>query len=203
MKKVCLIILVLVSVNIEIGKASNKTSCIIFRKVIKKLELNPSFRTKKLTDSTRIQYLTVKEFLDKLGRYESLGNYKAINPKTRFKGKYQFSPYMIKRFAGVSQQTYLNSPGIQEIAMRKTIAHYRTYILLMGYDKYINKEISGVTITMEGLLLGVHFCPQYLKWWLTSNGKINKDDGLTNIRDYIAKFEKKGVATIQLDTICR
>lgn len=205
MKSICLITIILITFQVDIGIASDKqTACSIVSVIeFKQLDINQNLRIKKLYDTARLQYLTVNEFLNKLGRYESLGNYKAINPSTKFKGKYQFSPYMIKTFAKVDQRTFLNSPRIQEKSMRKTIAHYRSYIFNMGYNKYINKEIDGVTITMEGLLLGVHFCPQYLKWWLNSKGKINKDDGLTTIRDYMEKFEKKGVTTIQYTTVCR
>lgn len=152
-----------------------------------------------ITDSMSLQYMTVREFKDKLAFYESLCSYTAVN-KFGFAGAYQFSSHMIRKFGQVPRKTFLTNPSIQEKAMSLACIVYIHYIYYCGYDKYIGTEIAGITITLESLMLGVHFSPTYLKNWLESNGKINQSDINVSIRLYMSKFENKG-DTIKVYTL--
>lgn len=149
-------------------------------------------RAMDIEDSVLIQYLTIKQFKDTLGKYESWNTYNIENIYG-FKGKYQFSNWMILRFAGVTPKKFLSTPNIQEEAMHRVCKHYVKYIYRYGYDEYVGKEIDGVVLTMEGLMLGLHFSPTFLMHWLESNGKINEGDCNITIRDYIKRFECRGV----------
>lgn len=154
-----------------------------------------------IQDTVRLQYLTVKEFKEKLGYYESRGRYNITN-KIGMKGKYQFSPYMIKRFSKVKPKNFLLMSNVQEQAMSDACNYYIDYIYKREYNTYIGKEIDGVVITLEGLMLGMHFCPSYLNSWLRSNGDINIGDGDITIRDYMKKFENRGTVITNRVTYC-
>lgn len=154
-----------------------------------------------IQDTVRLQYLTVKEFKDKLGYYESRNRYNITN-RIGMKGKYQFSPYMIKRFGKIKPKDFLLNPKIQEQAMSDACKYYIDYIYKKRYNKYIGEEIDGVVITLEGLMLGMHFCPSYLNSWLKSNGNINIGDGDITIRDYMKKFENRGIVTTNRVIYC-
>lgn len=163
-------------------------------------------------DTVLLQYMTVKQFKDILGKHESANTYNITN-RWGFMGKYQFSPYMVNRFskieyAGpnmelVKARIFLRNPEIQERAMTRVCKHYIWYIYKYGYTKYINQEIGGIVVTMESLMLGCHFSPAFLHAWLTSKGTINYKDALgTSIRDYMKKFESKGILEPKLTLVC-
>ncbi len=109
---------------------------------------------------------------------------------------------MIKRFASTSPKRFLNTPTIQERAMSLTCAFYIKYIYDFGYDKYIGKEIGGVTVTLESLMLGLHFSPTYLKEWVESGGKVNERDANISIGAYMKRFENKGEVKIIKNIAC-
>lgn len=152
-------------------------------------------------EGTLIQYMTVSEFKKVLGRWESGGIYQIEN-KYGFKGKYQFSNYMIGRFAYVSPDDFLRYDLIQEQAMTRVIMHYTWYLQRYGYTKYINKKIGGTVVTMEGLMLGMHFSPSYLRDWLETDGRTNKSDGYITIGAYIKRFENKGIVVTSSVLYC-
>lgn len=202
--KVCLLMIVCLFLSLESGRSSDNKVLItlIEYDIFEKEDLNISIfidriNNKEIDTNRRLQYLTIKEFKNRLGYYESKSNYKIVN-KLGFKGKYQFSNYMIKRFAGVTPKQFLNNQIIQEKAMDSVCRHYIDYIIDHKYDRYINKKINGVTVTMEGLMLGLHFSPLWLKWWLQSKGTIDMKDsfpGYTGISigNYIKRFQKDGI----------
>lgn len=156
---------------------------------------------RRVDENLLLQYMTISQFKDVLGYHESRGIYNITN-RYGFKGKYQFSNYMIRRFAKVTPATFLHNPWIQEKAMRDVCAYYIWYLHKYGYTKYVNKEIDGVTVTMEGLMLGMHYCPLWLKWWLESDGAINRSDGNITIRNYIQRFENKGTVVASRILYC-
>jgi|SRR6478609_1087622 len=177
-------------------------SCKIVEKTrleTKKLHIDS---TMAINDSLLIQYLTIKQFKDTLGKYESWNTYNITN-KWGFRGKYQFSPYMIKRFAHCKPHSFLHNAQIQEKAMDDVCEFYVDYIYKYNYIQYIGKEIDGVIVTMEGLMLGCHFSPLYLMWWLESNGNTNMRDANISIRDYIKRFENKGKIVKYNELICK
>ena len=196
MTRLCITLLIIIGC-VDIGtteRGANNFSChIVTDSLVTRNKLNID-STMDIEDDLLIQYMTIKEFKDTLAYHESRGDYKIVN-HWGYKGRYQFSNYMIKRFAKVGSKTFLYNPRIQEEAMDRVCKHYVHYIYQYQYDKYINKEIDGVLVTMEGLMLGVHFSPLYLMWWLESNGKINARDANISIRDYMKKFENRGRIT--------
>lgn len=165
-----------------------------------------------INDTVRLQYMTLSQFKDSLGHHESRGNYNAKNP-WGFRGKYQFGPYMINKFAydgclnrdelKINSELFLHDSLLQEKAMDKAIDYYIKYIYKYRYDRYINTQIDSVTVTMEGLMLGVHFSPLYLKNWLETNGKVNRWDANISIKEYIRKFESRGTPTKKTYLKCR
>lgn len=154
-----------------------------------------------INDTMRLQYMTVYAFKDTLAYYESRRIYNITN-KFGFKGKYQFSNSMIGRFGRVPPKKFLIDSLVQEQAMSLACIFYIQYIYRCGYNKYINRKISGVTVTLESLMLGVHFSPLYLKKWLESDGRDNGRDINTSIGDYMRKFENRGFARIVDKKFC-
>lgn len=191
---IVMIVFLFASIGVGIGSNSEKADKKYKRiKIVKQLRINEDLKCRfYLENNIRLQYMTLNEFKETLGYYESNCIYNIENIYG-FKGKYQFSDYMIRTFTGISPTKFLQNKEIQEEAMRSVVSHYIHFILYKGYDKYINKEVGGVTVTLEGLLLGCHFSPLYLDMWLRSNGSINRDDGYITIGDYIKRFEKKGI----------
>ncbi len=203
MKKLCIIgLLLLITIGVSSPNIGVEFQC----KVVEKCKIVQNFTlidsTTAINDSVLIQYLTIKQFKDTLGKYESWNTYNITN-KWGFKGKYQFSNYMIGRFAHVKPSYFLRNGNVQERAMDRVCAFYIDYIYKYGYDKYINTEIDGVTVTMESLMLGCHFSPLYLMWWLESNGQLNPRDANITIKDYMKRFENKGNIIVYKELICK
>ncbi len=155
----------------------------------------------KIDDRMRLQYMTVKDFKETLAFHESRGDYKIIN-RWGFRGAYQFSPFMIRKFGNTTPSKFLSTPTIQERAMSLACAFYIKYIYDYGYDKYIGKEIGGVTITLESLMLGLHFSPSYLKEWVESNGQMNRRDANISVGAYMKKFENRGERKVIREVYC-
>jgi hypothetical protein len=130
-------------------------------------------------DTVCLQYLTVKEFKNKLALIETANlkePYQAVN-QFGYSGKYQLSRDYIQKYSRTTYENFLRSSWIQERTMNRLIAHYLNAIYQRGWDAYIGKCINGVTITLEGLLAGYHQHPAALKAFLTSNGKYDFEDG--------------------------
>lgn len=138
-------------------------------------------------DSVKIQYMTVSEFKERLGRIESNNNYRMIN-QFGFKGKYATSDFMIKKLSKLSQPEFLKDSIEQERVMNESIALYLRFIKKYRLLKYLNKEIAGLTINLEMLLAGCHFSPDYLVFFLNSKGKKNETFGGITCRDFMKLF---------------
>lgn len=193
MLKICSLSLLLVLISFDFGNATNPVdhNCFVLSKkicVVRTLNQELLRKEKVLDDSVRLHYMTVLEFKEILGKYESNGVYNITN-KFGFKGKYQFSDYLINKVAKVTPSTFLQSPEIQEETMTLIIKVYIDYLYSTDYLKYINKKVGTNVLTLESLLLGCHFSPTYLSYYINSNGKINKDDGYITIGDYMKRFE--------------
>jgi hypothetical protein len=193
MLKLCAVSLLLILISLDFGNATDAVdnNCFLVSKkicVVKTLNVELLSQEKVLHDSVRLHYMTVLEFKEILGKYESNCNY-AVTNQFGFKGKYQFSDYLINKIAGVTPEQFLNSPEIQEETMTLIIDLYIDYLSNANYIKYINTKIGNNLITLESLLLGCHFSPTYLSYYINSNGRINKDDGYITIGDYMKRFE--------------
>ena len=141
-------------------------------------------------DDLMIQHMTLGEFKNKLNFYESRGDYCAKN-KYGFVGAYQFSGYMIRTFGKTSKKHFLENESVQENAMSLACANYLRHIYKMHYDTLVGRQINGMTITMEALMLGVHFSPTYLHRWIKSGGCLNGRDANLSLQQYMTKFEVK------------
>ena len=163
---------------------------------------------------------TYEDFLEDLGARESNGDYQAVN-SFGYLGKYQFGYIALTDIGyynnngwtgkdGIwSKDDFLNSPKIQEKAIREFQEKNWEYIKSFGLDKYINENINGTRITPSALLAGYHlkgigknskYCEEHkddrdiekykgLRAYLESKGEIDGSDGYnTNISEYIKKF---------------
>lgn len=209
MLKLCAVIILFLSIylipfstNSSIGNIYN---CSLIEKkicVVRTLNLEVLKQEKVLHDSVRLHYLTVLEFKEILGKYESNGVYNITN-KYGFKGKYQFSDYLINKLTDVTPSKFLLDSILQEKTMTNIIKLYINYLCNENYIKLINKKIGNNIITLESLLLGCHFSPTYLELYINSNGNINKDDGYITIGNYMKKFERTHEEIDVLVTVCK
>lgn len=157
-----------------------------------------------------------QSFLEDLGARESGGQYDIEN-SLGYLGKYQFGKSALTDIGyygkndwtgkdGVyNKEIFLNSPKIQEKAIKEFQEKIWSYIKHYNLDKHINREIIGIKITTSGLLAGYHLKGigasaksvendksnrrKGLRSFLESEGKINgADEYGTKISEYIKKF---------------
>jgi hypothetical protein len=117
-------------------------------------------------------------FLNKLAKLESNNNYKVVN-RFGYMGKYQIGRQALIDIGlgSVSQESFLNNPELQEVAMKMLLKKNKQY--LQSYiGKYQFKIINGIYITESGLLAGAHAVGYgaVIKW-LESNGTLDPVDG--------------------------
>lgn len=130
-------------------------------------------------DTVMLQSMTVKQFKDKLAEIETGGYAKPYQTVNRYGylGKYQISKEFLAKYAGVDKRVYLSSPWLQEKTMNRLCRHYLSEIIRIRLNKYVGKEINGITVTLEGLMAGYHQHPVALVKWLRSDGKTDLTDG--------------------------
>ena len=149
-------------------------------------------------------------FKEDLAISESSGNYDAVNEQG-YMGKYQFGDARLKDFLTANEgydkdldkdkkiistfkNNFMDTPSLQEDVMTWHVDDINSYIDSRDLNKYIGKEIGGVTITREGLIAGAHLGGRTgLKQFLDTGMKIHgdedeKDTQGTYISDYIMKF---------------
>lgn len=181
---------------------SKKEKNIIKDDVIASITHTVPHTTKKLKRKTN------KEFLDKLGKLESSGNYKIAN-KYNYVGKYQFGKTALEDIGynndtinKIINSVYKNknryyfdttffTPKDQEIAVRKLMHKIEFRYMNKYIKKYKGKDIGGVRITTAGILASAHLKGSgSIKKYLRSNGKENPCDALgTSVKDYLKVFE--------------
>lgn len=126
-------------------------------------------------------------FCNQLGSQESSNNYKAVN-RFGYLGKYQFSTATLQWLGVNDTQYFLNSPLLQEAALKALIAKNK-YLL---QDHLGNKgcRINGLEITDSGLIAAAHLAGVgNVKRFLQSNGKyVFKDGNKVPITKYIKQF---------------
>jgi hypothetical protein len=150
------------------------------------------------------------QFLEDLAGRESGGDYRSINKKTKYLGKYQMGKLALidaryyshdgkkgNIFAdafwtgkdGVkSKDDFLNNPSAQENAIREYMQVQWGYLLHAGVDRYINKTRYGILVTISGALGGAHLVGWSNVGPFVKNGNISKDDNQVPITEYIEKF---------------
>lgn len=142
-------------------------------------------------DTVYLEHMTVKQFKNKLAELESGGRYTVVN-QFGYKGKYQVSDWLIRRFAKnfTTTEDFLKSPRQQEVLMNRLTLFYISEIHRLKLDEYVGEEVGGITITLEGLLAGYHQHPKALVKFLKSNGQINLKDGNgVSVSRFVGYFE--------------
>ncbi|WP_319471540.1 hypothetical protein [uncultured Pseudodesulfovibrio sp.] len=143
----------------------------------------------------------LEDYLSTLGKRESSGKYNIKNTKG-YLGKYQMGSsaltdagYMKNgKWTGKdgidNEEAFLNSPEIQEKAIRSFVKKQWSYAKLEGLDKYVGKTINGIKITRSGIIAGVHLKgARGTKPFFETNGKIDPTDGFkTPVSEYIKKM---------------
>ena len=111
------------------------------------------------------------DFLDALAMRESSGNHDAVNPYG-YQGLYQMgTPALIdagfmnssgqwtalaNSYGVCSQDTYLNNPAAQKVAVTNYHKKVCGYIRNYGLDQYIGTYYQGVKVTRSGLVAACH-----------------------------------------------
>lgn len=152
-----------------------------------------------------------QNFLDRVGARESHGHYDAVNDYN-YIGKYQFGEdtlidtgyYARKAVDGsivdttsnndwvgrwtgkdgiLSKEDFLNTPAVQEKAVREAMALRWKEIVRLNLDDYVGKTIDNVPVTESGLLAGS---------WLKGVGSFTEVNGERVAQGGLAKFLTTG-----------
>jgi len=127
------------------------------------------------------------DFLEAIGHQESRNRYDIVN-RFGYMGRYQFGKATLKTIKiRVSKTEFLNSPRIQEEAMRRLLK-YNKKKLAKYIEKYDGKIVHGILVTESGILAAAHLGGQgsVKKWFRT--GKVRKDGNGVKITSYMKKF---------------
>ena len=127
------------------------------------------------------------DFLEAIGHQESRNRYDIVN-RFGYMGRYQFGKATLKTIKiKVSKTEFLNSPRIQEEAMRRLLK-YNKKKLAKYIEKYDGKIVHGILVTESGILAAAHLGGQgsVKKWFRT--GKVRKDGNGVKITSYMKKF---------------
>jgi hypothetical protein len=141
------------------------------------------------------------DFKNDLGFRESGNKYTCENTMG-YLGKYQFGKarlydlgFSINGWAPkglapkkiITVEQFLNDPLLQEELFRKHVKTFSQYAL-KKFGEYINNEVSGIKVTLSGLIAGAHLLGWGgVKKFLTE-GIDGKDGFGTKISEYIKKF---------------
>ena len=106
---------------------------------------------KKISKPTDLQ-----KFLDKLKQSESNGRYDIVN-QYHFMGAYQINRVALKEIgmSGVPDSIFLNTPSLQEVAVRALLKKNKEYILPY-IRKYVGDTICDIVITESGLIAAAY-----------------------------------------------
>lgn len=127
-------------------------------------------------------------FLNAIGRRESSNRYWVVN-SYGYMGKYQFGRKTLNKlgFKHITNKQFLNSPKIQEQAMKALLKHNQK-LLKKQIAKYSDTVHNGVFITESGLLAAAHLGGAgNVKKWLR-RGKDFRDGYGTSIKEYLILF---------------
>ncbi len=127
-------------------------------------------------------------FSNDLGLSESSGNYKAVN-RLGYAGKYQFGGSALKWVGIKDRRRFLNSPELQEDALKALIA-LNKHVLRDYIADYDGQIINGIKVTESGLIAAAHLGgAKNVKRFLDSNGEnVFADANDVPITKYMKKF---------------
>ncbi len=126
-------------------------------------------------------------FLKAIGFKESGNRYDIVN-RFGYMGKYQFGKRTLRGLGfKISKEEFLNSPEIQEAAMRKLLQTNKKY-LQKYIDEFDGQVVNGILVTESGLLAAAHLggAGSVKKWFKT--GKVRKDGNGVKITTYMQQF---------------
>lgn len=132
---------------------------------------------------------TFTGFKQMLAFKESQGKYYKVN-ELGYMGKYQFGMETMKSIGIVDSLKFMTHPKLQERAFKALLSKNK-WELRHELDKYVGKEINGVTITESGVLAAAHLGGVgSVKRFFKSNGdRVKKDAFGTSILTYMKKFQ--------------
>ena len=89
-----------------------------------------------------------------------------------------------------SNQDFLNSPGVQDMAMNMLLNKNWGYITNLGLQKYVDTSMNGITITESGLVAASHLDGIGGLQKALNNGDLTsvKDGNGTTALSYMTKF---------------
>ena len=155
----------------------------IIPKKVTKIETNTKVDLPEITPAK-----STSLFLSAIGRRESSNRYWVVN-SYGYMGKYQFGRKTLNKlgFKHITNQQFLNSPEIQERAM-KSLLKYNQKLLKRQIARYSNTVHNGVYVTESGLLAAAHLGGAgNVKKWLRK-GYDFKDGYGTSIKEYLMLF---------------
>lgn len=161
------------------------------QEIIEPLRVLPkNVTTVTVPDSTANKLVKIKDmtaFLTAIAKQESSDRYDAVN-RFGYLGRYQFGIKTLKGLGlKVDKQTFLNSPDLQEKAMKMLLIHNRTK-LYRYIKKYDGKTVYGVKITESGVLAAAHLAGQSSVRRFFRSGKDFADGNGTKMTSYMKKF---------------
>lgn len=137
-----------------------------------------ALRFREASDSTATKGAGSHTGLYQMGQYE-LQKVGALDDQGRWTGKY-----------GWSRAEFMDSPGLQEKAVREWHGQLWREIQRNNLDRFEGQVVGGNEITASGMLAGAHLKGvAELGRYLRSNGSINPRDALgTDVGDYVKDF---------------
>lgn len=127
------------------------------------------------------------DFLVALGHRESGNRYDVVN-KYGYMGRYQFGSATLKGLGiKVSKEEFLDSPSLQDYAMKKLLLHNRKK-LRKFIIKYEGKVVNGIHITESGVLAAAHLAGAGNVKKFFNRGYEFKDGFGTKMTSYMVQF---------------
>ncbi|MDD3310713.1 hypothetical protein, partial [Pseudodesulfovibrio sp.] len=140
-------------------------------------------------------------YLGSLGQREASGKYNTKN-SLGYLGKYQMGPATLTdtgymkggKWTGKdgihSEKDFLNSPEVQEKAIRDLTEKQWSYAKEKGLDKYVGETINGIEITKSGIIAAVHLKGAGgAKPFFETGGKDDPTDAYgTHVSEYVKKM---------------
>ena len=142
-------------------------------------------------------------YVNELGYRESGNNYSAVNQNGCL-GKYQIENIALEdigfkdgngnwtslanSYGVYSNNDFLNSPNVQEIAIRKIHKKTWGYIKSYGLEKYIGSTYNGVIVTESGLLAACHLVGIGTMNEVLPTGAIAWDGNHVPAHEYMSSF---------------
>lgn len=133
-------------------------------------------------------------FREALGESESGGRYGIVNDEG-YSGKYQWGADRLADYnkamgTNYSMEDFLANPDVQENAQAWHEEDIMKYVFEKGLDRYLGKNVAGVTMTPEAMIAMGHLGGKSgMRQFIESGGKYNPSDSQgTSLHDYARKF---------------